>query len=253
MSASYPSPPPHPKKGLSGFAIAGIGCLGILVLLFLGGGFIVAKYMPQFKEKMAEFEKDPAKAAVWALELNPDIEVLNKDDAKREITFKTKSTGETTTFSYDDLQNGKMSVKNDKGEEYSFDASKAQTDGVVMKGPDGRTITAGAAAASAPPEEVPLYPGLVLQDGGYRMDQPDAVTGLAVGSVQADMVKIKEHYETLFKAAGYEVTSVASGSASSSVTGTKNDGKSTISVIINPSAENPEQTQVTTQYHLPKP
>lgn len=248
MNAPHPPQHPHQKKGLSGIAIAGIGCLGIVVILFLVGGFFVAKFMPNLKE----FAEDPAKAAVWVLEMNPDIEVLNKDDTKREITFKTKSTGETTTLSYDDLENGKFSVKNEKGEEYSFDASKAQTDGVVMKGPDGKTITAGIGAASAPPAEVPLYPGLSLEAGGYRMDQPDAVTGMAVGFVQADIIKIKEHYETLFNAAGYEVTSVSSNS-NTSVSGTKDEGKSSISVIINPSVEKPDHTQITIQYHLPKP
>ncbi|TDU70952.1 hypothetical protein EI77_02070 [Prosthecobacter fusiformis] len=104
------STPQHPqkKKGLSGFAIAGIGCLGLLIVIFLGGGFVVAKFMPQLKE-MAE---DPSKMVIWALEKNPDIEVIKKDDVKREITYKTKSTGEVVTVSYEDLAQGKMKPDN---------------------------------------------------------------------------------------------------------------------------------------------
>ena len=101
-----------------------------------------------------------------ALKMNPDVEVLNTDDTKREVTFKLKSSGETTTISYEDFEKGKMKIKNSKGEEYTVDASKAETEGMVIKGPDGQIITGGNAAATAPPAWVPLYPGLALQEGG---------------------------------------------------------------------------------------
>lgn len=245
---------PQQKKGLSVFAIAGMGCLGLLVLLFLGGGIIVAKFMPQIKEMAAEYEKDPALFAIRILEMNPDIEVIKKDDAKREITFKTKSTGETVTITYDDLASGKMNMKKEKGEEYSNDTSKTQTENVVMKDTDGQVVTRGVAAASTPPAEVPLYPGLALQDGGYRMDQPEAISGMAVGSVKAEVGKIKEHYETTLQAAGFEVTTMANGNnLAATITGKKADGKSSISVMITPEPGVPDNIQVTTQYHLVKP
>ena len=108
------SPNPHQKKGMSGCGKAGLGCFTILVLLFLGGGFIVAKYSPELKEMGSELEKDPALAAVWALEFNPAFEVISKDNARREITFKSKLSGETVTRSYDDVAKGRLLLNKDK-------------------------------------------------------------------------------------------------------------------------------------------
>jgi hypothetical protein len=241
---------PNQKKGLSGLAMAGIGCGVLLLAALVGGGFMVAK----IGSKVKEFAGDPAKAAVWALEMNPDIEVLKKDDAKREITFKQKSTGETSTISYEDLEKGKLTVKNDKGEEYGFDASKAQTEGVVIKGPDGKTITAGVAAASAPPAEVPQYPGLKLEDGaGYRVDQAEAVGGMTMGKAPGDVRTVKEHYEGVLKSGGYEVNSIVNGEYDSvSITGKKGAGMTSINVMISRDEGTAGQVVITTQYQLPK-
>lgn len=248
--SSYAPPPPVPqKKGMSGLAIAGLGCLGLIVILFLAGGVVVAKFMPQIKEAAAEFEKDPAKAATMlALKMNPEVEVLSTDDTKREVTFKVKSSGETTTISYEDFEKGKITLKNDKGEEYGIDASKAETDGVMIKGPDGQTITGGNAAATAPPVWVPLYPGLILQDGGARMERPDgSVSGLAVGKVNASVTQVYQHYENELKNQGYEVTSnFSEENKAGNIQATHNGGKTVLGLTI--SAESDGQTQVALTY-----
>jgi len=244
------TPPPVPqKKGISGLAIVGIGCLGLIVIAFLGGGFLVAKFMPKLKEMAGEFEKDPAKAAtLMALKMNPDVEILNTDDTKREVTFKVKSSGETTTISFDDFEKGKITLKNDKGEEYGIDASKAQTEGVVIKGPDGQTITGGNAAATAPPAWVPLYPGLALQDGGARMQRPDgSMSGLVVGKVGASLADVRLYYENELKSQGYEVNSnFSEENKTGNIQATKDGSEFTIGITL--STESDGQTQVALTY-----
>jgi len=148
------STPPEEKKGLSGLAIAGIGCLVILAIALLGGGLLVAKGCSKFKEIAGDldFQKDPAKAAaLMALRLNPDIEIISTDDTKREVTFKTKSKGEVTTVSFDDLQDGKFTIKNAKGEVITVDGSANDGKGTTtVKGPDGSTVIGGDAAGPPP-------------------------------------------------------------------------------------------------------
>lgn len=248
------NPPPVPqKKGLSGLAVVGIGCLGLIVIAFLGGGILVAKYLPKLKEVAGDFEKDPAKAAtLLALKMNPDVEILSTDDAKREVTFKTKADGKTTTVSFDEFEKGKITVKNDKGEEYSFDATKAQTDGVVIKSPDGQTVMGGSAAATAPPAWVPKYPGLVVQDGGLRTERPDGtVSGVTAGKIGAALAQVREHYETELKKAGFEVTHNATEDGKAgTLTATKDAGKTTVSVTL--SSESEGETQVALTYEGPK-
>lgn len=240
---------------MSGLAIVGFGCLGLIVIAFLGGGILVAKFMPKLKEMAGDFEKDPAKTTtLMALKMNPDVEILKTDDAKREVTFKTKADGKTTTISFDEFEKGKITIKNDKGEEYSMDASKAQTDGVVLKSPEGKTVMGGTAAATAPPAEVPQYPGLTMDDGGFRSERAEAISGLAVGHVNDSVTKIKEHYEAALKSAGLEVqTILQEDQKTATVSGTQGNGKTSINVIIAADDSTPGKVQVTTQYTLPKP
>ena len=109
---------------MSCLAMGGIGCLVIVIALFLGGGAIVAKFFPQFKEVMADFQKDPERAAVMMmLKMIPNVEILTTDDAKREVTFKAKGNEEIYTMNFSAIKgaNGKLMVKNSKGEEIEFD------------------------------------------------------------------------------------------------------------------------------------
>lgn len=118
------TPPPvgqPPKKGLSGLAIAGIGC-GALILIaiiaFVGlGMWGVSKVKEVAGEDWENMKKDPVKASMMiALKLNPAIEIVSTDDQKREVTFKIKQTGETVTLSYDEASKGNIQIKNSKGE-----------------------------------------------------------------------------------------------------------------------------------------
>jgi hypothetical protein len=103
---------PKEKKGMSCLAIGGIGCLVIIVALFLGGGAVVAKFFPQIKEFVGEFKA------------NPNLEVVNDDQVKRELTFKVKGEAETYTLNLNDLKNskdGKIKVKTSSGQEIELD------------------------------------------------------------------------------------------------------------------------------------
>ncbi len=113
------------KKGMSCLAIGGIGCLVIIVALFLGGGAVVAKFFPQIKEFVGEFQKDPERAAFMLIfKANPNLEVVNDDQVKRELTFKVKGEAETYTLNLNDLKNskdGKIKVKTSSGQEIELD------------------------------------------------------------------------------------------------------------------------------------
>lgn len=151
---STPTGLPKEKKGMSCLAIGGIGCLVIVIALFLGGGAIVAKYFPQLKEMVGEFQKDPERATFMLIfKANPNLEVVNDDPVKRELTFKVKGQEETYTINLNDLKNakdGKITVKTSKGEVIELDPKVLGAGGVPSPAP------APIPAPPAPPVPAPV-------------------------------------------------------------------------------------------------
>lgn len=247
---SHVAPPalPNEKKGLSCLAMGGIDCLVLVVAAFLGGGALVAKFFPEIKTFIADAEKDPARAAAMlALKVNPDIEVVTTDDEKREVTFKVKPSGETMTVSFEDLSQGKLKMTNAKGEEISIDASDAEKSGIVMKGPDGEAVIGGGKAAP-PPAWVPVYPGAVAQEGGMRVERPDgALNGISVSKTTETVEAVQSFFESKLKEAGFEVTMTSAVEGKSAgISADKEDGKMTVGVTV--TADEPGQTQIMATY-----
>lgn len=141
---STPPQLPQEKKGMSCLAMGGIGCLVIIIALFLGGGAIVAKFFPQIKEFIAEAESNPDKAAAkLGIKVVPGSVIIREDDAKSEFTFKIGADGEEMTMNYKDIQKGRQPViTNSKGE-------------VVQLPKNGEAAPAPAAAEPAPTAPVP--------------------------------------------------------------------------------------------------
>ena len=127
---------PAPKKGLSGLAIAGIGCGSLLVLVIAVFAFIGMKAMDKMKEVAgADWQKNPAKsAAMVAAKMNPDWDFVKADDAKGEITVKVKKTGEEITMAYNEVQQGKFTMKNSNGEETTIGGAATQGNRIKLRG-----------------------------------------------------------------------------------------------------------------------
>lgn len=115
---------PEKKKGKSCLAIGGIGCLIIVIVLFLGGGALIAKFAPGLKTALEEYQKDsqssPDKAtAKLGLKMIPSVIIVREDDAAKTITFKAGPDAEEMTMHYEGVSSGsvKPRVTNSKGEE----------------------------------------------------------------------------------------------------------------------------------------
>lgn len=109
---------------MSCLAMGGIGCLVLIVVIFLGGGALVAKFFPQWKSAMEEFSKDAASnpdkaSAKLGIKMLPTGQIIREDDAAKTITFKVGADGEEMTMHYEGISSGKTKPKvtNSKGEE----------------------------------------------------------------------------------------------------------------------------------------
>lgn len=245
--------PAPPKKGMSGLAIAGIGCGGLILVGLIGIFVLAGKACSGLKEYAAEAQKNPAKAAaLLAAKFNPDIEVVSTDDTRSEITLKDKKTGKVTTLSFDDIAAGKFSVTDEDGKKVTIDGSQAGTEGSIkINGPDGETVIGGGSASTAP-AWVPQYPGLKTATGGMRSEKDGVATGAVSGETMDSVSKVKDFYESKLKEAGYTVEANianANGAESGVIKGSKDDGKNSITVI---TGSEQGKTTVLIQYQGPK-
>lgn len=271
-----PPVPPVEKKGMSGLAIAGFGCGGLILLILVVGFIFVGKACNIVQEYAGEISKNPAKAAALiALKMNPELEVVSTDDAKNEATIKIKKTGETYTMSFDDIKNGKLTMRDSTGQEISIDSSKAGSDGkIVIKGKDGDEavidgsgvksgqmkikskdgeVTIGGATLGDLPAWVPVYPGAASKQGGGMKSEKEGVVNGAIALESADPVgRIKEFYEARLAAAGFKVESneiSADGKQSVILNATNETTSSTLNVIASSEAG---KTAVMLNYSGPK-
>jgi hypothetical protein len=131
---------------MSCLAMSGIGCLIIIVAIFLSGGAVLAKFWPQIQEWVAEAESNPEKAAAkLGIKVIPGSVIIRENDAKSEFTFKIGADGEEMTMNYKDIQNSRKPViTNSKGEVIQLPAN-----GEADPAP-AASIPAPAPAAPAP-------------------------------------------------------------------------------------------------------
>lgn len=202
---------PAPKKGLSGLAIAGIGCGALLLLIIAVFAYIGMTAMKKMKEVAGDdWQKNPTRAAALvAAKMNPEWDFVKADDAKGEITVKVKKTGEEITMSYNEVSQGKFKMKNSNGEE---------------------TVIGG--ADTAPPAWVPAYPGAAAQGLGMRVAKPTGISGTFMVQTGDTPDKVREFFETKLKADGYTTVATPSAAGSSIVNAKKDAEQRSVTVRI---------------------
>ncbi len=218
----------QPKKGLSGLAIAGIGCGALLLLIIAVFAFIGLKAMNKMKEVAGDdWRKNPAKtAALVAAKMNPEWDFVKVDDAQGEITVKVKKTGEEITMAYNEVAQGKFTMKNSNGEE-----------------------TVYGTAASAPPAWVPAYPAAVAQGAGMRTEKPEGVSGTYMVQTKDAAAKVSEFFEAKLKADGFTTVATASAGGAAVVNAKNEADQRTVTVQI---SGDQGATQMVITYEGPK-
>lgn len=209
---NYGAPPPPPKKGgLPTWAWIVLGCLLVLILgagaTCVGAYWFAKKATDKLNAKVTEWENDPSSfamdAAEFGLKNNPEVELLEMDRAAKTFTVRNKKTGEVTTVSLADIQEGKFSVETG-GQEMNVDVDSGQDGSINVSGPDGTKLQIGGGAGTDIPDWVPGYPGATPQGMGSMQtgtERSGAFTFTTGGSV----AEILDHYEQELKDAGFTI------------------------------------------------
>lgn len=139
-STSPPPPPPPPgtekKKGFGVLGWLVVGCLGLILIgsiLTFACTAIVAK---KAKNMVDEASANPAmSAAEMVVRLNPNLELVEKDEEAGTLTIYDKQKDQNVTLDLDDVMSGKFGVETEDGETMNFEIGQGE-DGTF-----GATVT----------------------------------------------------------------------------------------------------------------
>lgn len=199
------TPAPAPKKTSPlVWVLVGCGVIVLLVVLVLAvGGFIIGKKVKDFAK---EAERNPAVAAAELVaRANPDIEVVDKDYDRGTITIRNKKTGEVLTMDAEDVKNGRLRFRNDKGEEITFEGKGEGAGGQVkLTGKEGE-LTFGAGVEATLPSWLAEYPGGESQ-GAYSGSDGSIVTGGYTFQTDDSVQEVMDFYKDRLEGEGFQVT-----------------------------------------------
>lgn len=221
MSESIATPPPPPppagnqKKGFGALGWIAIGCVGIIViggLLTFACTAILAKKAKTFVEEASE---NPAmSAAEMVVKLNPDLELVEKDEDAGTLTIYDKKKDQTVTLDLDDVMSGKFGVETDDGETMNFDigqnedgtfgATVTDEQGEVSKisiGSEG--IRVGSDAGKLP-EWLPTYKGAEISSP-LSINKSGKVSGTATFSTPDAVAEVADSMIADLENRGFEV------------------------------------------------
>ncbi len=202
-------PVPQPKKkGLSPLAWIGIGCLGILVIGGIVATLITVFVARKVSEVASEMQEDPVAATAKLLAAaSPDIELVATDKDNRTVTFREVSTGKELTFSYDDIESGRVSFSSgSETAELEFSEAEDGAAGVTVKTSEGTATFAAGGGASDIPDWIPVFPGAVTTSN-FSTEADGQLTGSFSFTTDSDIDSILNYYDAEAKVVGLEIKS----------------------------------------------
>ncbi len=85
----------------------GIGCGTVLIIAILVISLLVG-FCKRTMGDLSEFQRNPEKAAAELMvRMNPELEMVSRDEGAGEMTIRTKD-GEEIVLSYKDISEGKL-------------------------------------------------------------------------------------------------------------------------------------------------
>ncbi len=255
MTSGNPdSAAPAPKKGLSPLAWIAIGC-GCLVVVagiaVLAGG---AYFFGKAKEFVADFEENPVRTtAEMMVRANPDLEIVETDEAAETITFRDKKSGEVMTVNFADVREGRIRFETDEGEVTMETQGGEEEGSLTVTTPEGTATFGSSAAVSAEdlPSWLPLYPGARLE-GAFTATSAEGRGGAFSLRTDDSTREVLAFYEERLEDQGFEVqmqTMAMSGEGTHGfIVATSADGARSVTVTV---SRDDDRTVAAIQYGGP--
>lgn len=252
-STTPPLPPTleaTPKKKTSIWVWLLGGCL--LLLLLVGGSCAVMTYFvaQKVKDVAGDFEDNPAKtAAELIVKLNPDLDLVESEDADGTITVRNNRTGEESTFDYSEIAEGRFSFSNDDGE-VRVDVHGGGDGGLItVTSEAGDTVVDIGGGNTELPSWVPELKDASTSNSAYTSRSEEEASGLWIFETESSVDATKDLYESQLEAEGYVVTVRTHPGTDGSVavvTGSHDDPQRAVTATIQRTGD---LTQLTLQYN----
>ncbi len=163
-----------PKKGLSGWAWAGIGCGTIVLIGVIGFALLVGFCKRKFDEFGKDMQTNPErKAAEMIIGIHPDFSVVNANDYNKEMTIRDDKTGKEMTFSYRDIADGKF----------------------ALTAPDGSQMTMGSFDLASLPSWIELPADAQARSGYQTKSSSGKSSGVVVVTTAMPAKDVQTHFE----------------------------------------------------------
>lgn len=105
----FTTPQTQQKKGLSGWAWAGIGCGSLLLIAVVAVALLIGFCSRKLNEFSHEMQTNPErKTAELVIGFLPDYEIVSVNDETKQMTIREKKTGKEMTLSYTEIAEGKF-------------------------------------------------------------------------------------------------------------------------------------------------
>jgi hypothetical protein len=168
-----PDAPAATKKGIPVLGWVGLGC-GTMIVIAIVAMSLLAGWCKRSVGNLADFKDHPEKAsAEMMVKMNPDLQKVAQDDAKGEMTIRTKD-GQEMTLSYKDVAGGKFMIRDAKG-------NSAQI---------------GQADLSNVPAWVPRAPNIKTTTGSFQNKEEGKISGLYNATSTASAGALEEFFKT---------------------------------------------------------
>jgi hypothetical protein len=197
MATTFQPPPPPKKSNALLWVLVGVGGFFLLIALVVVGG-------------IAYVARNPAIVMTKLITAsNPNVEVLSVDKGSQQVILRDKKTGKTYNISFDDVKNGRFS----------------------MKGSDGHSSFSIGGDAKIP-TWVPDYPGSHPQ-AAFSAKGDDGESGTFTFKTSDSEAAVAKFYRDQFQSLGMHISSDARSSGNgSAVTAEDEAKKHTITAIV---------------------
>ena len=176
------SSPQPKKKGLHPAAWVAIGCAGVLFLGAVAVGVLGLFVFNKVKDVAAEFGENPAMgAAALLVRMNPELELIDRDDRNQTLTIKNKDTGQEVVFDLAEVQQGRLSFRTPEG-----------NINLQVLGGEPADV----------PSWIPVFPGAEVQAGWSASDDDELAGGFTLTTGREDS-ELFEFYRSRLEEAGF--------------------------------------------------
>lgn len=236
------------KKKFGALAWILVGCFVILLIGALVTVTCTAFVAKKAKDFASEVSENPAMAgAEMIVRMNPELELVDKDENSETLTIRNKKTGEVATLNLQDIQEGRFSWEAD-GKQVTIDgaaAAKGEGGGLITVTDESgeETVSIGTGSAEQIPDWVPTYPGAAAE-APFLMTSGEGIQGTLSFETDDSLAVVRDFYISELETRGFgvEKSSFSSGEMETAMlSATADDSRNVLVSITN---ENSDVTRV---------